>query len=89
MISSIRKVWATSSSRHWSPLTTVIPRTSVSGDWTSARVERRSVVAGPRQSWSMITGRRAWASAAPAMSAEANSAPEKMGGFMDTSRVRG
>ena len=56
-ISSMRSVCATSSSRHISPLTTVMPSVSTSGDCRKTRIDCWSVVAGPRASWSMMTFR--------------------------------
>src|ERR1700741_3016007 len=61
IISSVRSVCATSSSRHWSPLTTVMPSTSVCGDCISRRIACWSVLPGPRASWSIITLRFACA----------------------------
>src|SRR4029077_665321 len=48
-------VCCTSSSRQASPVTTVMPRTSVCEEFTSARTACISVPPGPAQSWSMIT----------------------------------
>src|SRR5271163_2497152 len=62
--SSMRRVWATSSSRHISPLTTVMPRVSTLGDCRNIRMDCWSVVAAPRASWSMITLRLVCAVAA-------------------------
>ena len=46
MISSRRSVCATSSSRHWSPLTTVMPSTSTCGDWISSSQRLHVAAAG-------------------------------------------
>src|ERR1700719_2935780 len=63
MISSRRRVCATSSSRHWFPLTTVIPSTSTCGDWIITRRVCMLLPPGPEQSSLMMTLRRGWAEA--------------------------
>src|ERR1022692_4767498 len=64
MISSNRSVCATSSSRHWSPLTTVMPNTSACGDWIIVSSVCMLLPPGPEQSSLTMTFRRCWDHAA-------------------------
>ena len=50
MISIRRSAWSVSSGCHSSPVTVVMPSTSVVGDWISARIASVSVPPGPAQS---------------------------------------
>ena len=55
MISSRRSTWAVSSSRHWSPVATVIPSTSTCGERINRSTACMLVPPGPEQSSSMMT----------------------------------
>ena len=63
MISSIRSVCCTSSGRHASPVTTVMPSTFAIGDCSSTIIAIWSDPPGPAASWSMITIRGFFVSA--------------------------